>query len=169
MPVHLIRKAEEHLRSQELLQQVVDAGALEEVRDESLGAEEVGQVVGRVLGVLVHLLHQVMPRVRFLFLELAERDVGWSLHVAVGDVALAEVVEVRQRSLHVYRIPFLLVARDHLVTREARVLVHGRILAEDDTERRADRGGCAAVRTWSHVRRHRLVLVAMTGVENNFT
>lgn len=171
MSVHLIRKPEEHLRRQDLLQEVVDAGALDEVRDVNLGAQEVGEVGGGVLGVLVDLLHQVMPCIRLLFLELAEGHVGRVSHVAAGHVALAEVVEVRHRPPDVAFTPLLLVARDHLVPGQSRVLLHRRILAVDDAERGPDEGRRAALRDRSRegCRRRRLALIAVAGVENNFT
>lgn len=127
-------------------------------------------MVCRVLGVLVDLLHQVMPCIRLLVLELVERHLGRLVHVAVRHVALTEVIEVRQRSPDVDRIPLLLVPRDHLVAGKAGILLDGGILAEYDTERRADVGWCAAGRRGgSHVRRHCSVLIAVAGVENNFT
>lgn len=170
MAVHEIGKAKEHLRRQELLQQVINARALQEVRDEDLGAQEVGQMVGRVLGVLVDLLHQVVPCVRLLVLELVERDLGRLVHVAVGYIALAEVIEVRESSPDVDRIPLLLVTRDHLVAGKARILLNRGILAEDDAERGPDVGrGAAGRRGGSQVRRHYFVLIAVAGVENNFT
>jgi hypothetical protein len=91
-----------------------------------------------VVGILVDLLHQVVPSVRLLVLQLIIRNVRGSLHVAVGHVTLAKIIKVRYRSLDVYRIPFYLVARDHLLARDARVLLDRRVLAEDNAERRSN-------------------------------
>lgn len=95
-------------------------------------------MVSSMLRFLVGLLLEIVPGVRLQLLKFVIRDVRLALYVGARYIALAQPVEMGQRFLHIGSIPLLLIARDHLVSWQMRVLLHSRVVTVNNAKRSAN-------------------------------